>query len=143
MCDCSQFRAGGIVLIQFFLYSKIFFSCLLFWSMQDLSTKKATTTKKIPSIEICFSTLRSALEERTNFVFSGAGIYGIFWYWAEFHYRASLSSAINNNCLFWESLNWSSVCPKMFAMQETKHLQSSSYILKVMSTLNYTVLRQF
>lgn len=66
MCDCSQFRAGGIVLIQFFLYSKIFFPVCFSGACKIYQPKKQQQQKKIPSIEICFSTLRSALEERTN-----------------------------------------------------------------------------
>lgn len=138
MCNCSQFRAGCTVLIQFFLYSQIFFP-VCFSGVRF--TNQKNTNKKIPLYCTMFLSFKDCFREKDKFGFSGAGMYGIFWYWAEF--KTSLRSAINKNCLLWESLNWSSVCAKMFAMQETKYLQSSSYILKVMSTLNYTVLRQF
>lgn len=137
ICSCSQFRAGGIVPIQFFLNSQIFFPVCF------SGTCKIYQPKKKPLWSRMILHFKDCFRGKDKFGFSGAGSRGIFCYWAEFSFRASLSSDINNNYLFWESLNWSTVCAKMFVMQETKHLQSSSYILRVMSTLNYTVLRQF
>lgn len=90
-------------------------------------------------------TLRTGLRKGQidKFGLSGAGTHGSIWYWVEFSLRGRLDPVINHSCLFRESLNWSSVCTMMFVVEETKHLQSSSYVLKVMLTLSTTELRHF